>query len=341
MTGVLAFVASRALDLPIRDPEGFLGPSWLRLPLLILVAFLGDVVPRSAWRARRRPGEFVARAREIVDEHWTRERIVLLVIGLGSFYVTYIGYRNLKSYLPFIREGRLQDQLLKGIDRALFFGGDPAIFLHQLLGEGVSAHVLSFVYLIFLPFVPISLTAWLVWSRNISFGYWYATSLCLCWAMGTASYYAIPSLGPAFASPWLYADLDNTAVASLVDGLSYSRTDALLVDPLMDLQSVAGFASLHVAIILCATLVAHYTVRHAWIRWSMWVYFPLTVVSTVYFGWHYIADDVGGIVIGLLAVWLGGLATGQKFERHGRSSHPTTSTTDVPVEQESSDSSIS
>ena len=336
MTGVLALVASRALDLPIRDPEGFLGPSWLRLPLLILGAFLGDVVPRSVWRARRRPSQFPARARGIVDEHWTRERIVLLVIGLGTFYVTYIGYRNLKNYLPFIREGRPQDQLLKGIDRALFFGGDPAIFLHQFLGEGVSAHVLSFVYLLFLPFVPISLVAWLVWSRNISFGYWYATSLCLCWAQGAASYYAIPSLGPVFASPWLYADLDNTGVASLADGLSYSRTDALLVDPLMDLQSVAGFASLHVAIVLCATLVAHYTVRHAWIRWSLWVFFVLTVVATIYFGWHYIADDVAGVLIAIVAVWLGGLATGQEFERHGRSSHPTTSTTDVPVEQESS-----
>ena len=335
MTGVLAFVVSLALELPIRDPEGFLGPSWLRMPLLVLGAFLGDVVPRSAWRARRKPDQFRASARKIVDEHWTRERIALLVIGLGSFYVTYVGYRNLKSYLPFIREGRL-DPLLKDIDRALFFGGDPAIFLHQVLGEGISAHVLSFVYLLFLPFVPISLIAWLVWSRNISFGYWYVTSLCLCWAMGAASYYAVPSLGPVFASPWLYADLDNTGVASLQDGLYYSRIDALFVDPLLDSQSTAGFASLHVAIILCAALVAHYTVRHAAIRWSMWVFFALTVVATIYFGWHYIADDVAGALIAIAAVWLGGLATGQKFERHGRSSHPTTSTTDVPVEQEAS-----
>jgi hypothetical protein len=335
LTGVLAVGVSRALELPFRDPDGFLGPSWIRLPLLVLGAFLIDVVPRSVWRARRDRREFRARAQEIVNEHWTRERIALVVIGLLSFYVTYVGYRNLKSYLPFIREGRL-DPLLKDIDRALFFGGDPAIFLHQVLGEGVSAHVLSFVYLIFLPFVPISLIAWLVWSRNISFGYWYVTALCLCWSLGTASYYAVPSLGPVYASPWLYADLDSTGVASLQDGLYYSRIDALFVNPLLDLQSVAGFASLHVAIILCATLVCHYTVRHAGIRWFMWVYFALTVVATIYFGWHYIADDVAGAAIAVVAVWLGGLATGQKFERHGRSSHATTSTIDVPVEQETS-----
>lgn len=335
VTGVLALVASRALDLPIRDPDGFLGPSWVRLPGLFVGAFLADVIPRSAWRSRHRPRLFLEKAREIISEHWTRERFALVAIGLGSFYVTYVSYRNLKNFLPFIREGHAGDAMLRRLDELLMFGSNPAIVTHQILGEGVSAHLLSYAYLFFLPFVPVSLVGWLVWSRNISFGYWYATSMCLCWALGTASYYAIPSLGPAFASPWLYADLANTASSSLQDSLSYSRSDVLWVDPLLDVQSVAGFASLHVAIVLCATLVAHYTVRHGVIRWSMWVFFALTVVATIYFGWHYIADDVAGALIAIVAVWLGGLATGQKFEKHGRASHPTTSTTKVPVELES------
>jgi hypothetical protein len=69
----------------------------------------------------------------------------------------------------------------------------------------------------------------------------------------------------------------------------------------------------------------------------MWVYFGLTVVSTLYFGWHYIADDLAGAAIAVVSVWLGGLATGQKFERHGRGSHPTTSTSSVPVLEEDED----
>jgi hypothetical protein len=32
-------------------------------------------------------------------------------------------------------------------------------------------------------------------------------------------------------------------------------------------------------------------------------------------------------------VWLGGIATGQQFERHGRSSHPTIETVDDPGDQ--------
>ena len=93
----------------------------------------------------------------------------------------------------------------------------------------------------------------------------------------------------------------------------------MLSDPFTtdSIQSVAGFASLHVGIILTLALVTHYTVRHAWIRWSMWVFFGLTVLSTLYFGWHYIADDMAGAAIAIVSVWLGGMATGQKFERHG------------------------
>jgi membrane-associated phospholipid phosphatase len=332
MTGLLAVVVGQQLGLPLRDPEGFLGPAWIRLPLLVLGAFLADVLPRAMWRSKGKPSLFLDEAKRIVRDHWTRERITLVVIGLVSFYVTYVGYRNLKNYLPFLREGT-QDPLLKAIDEAMLFGHDPAILLHALLGEGISAHVLSFIYLIFLPFVPISVAAWLVWSRNISFGYWYVTAQCLAWALGTASYYAIPSLGPAFYYVWLYSGLEHTGVTQLQDSLFYGRS-AVRFDPLNSdgVQSVAGFASLHTAITLVAALVAHYTVRHAWIRWSMWIFFATTVVATIYFGWHYIVDDIAGILIAIVSVYIGGLATGQKFDRHGLASHPTTSTADVPVD---------
>ena len=207
-----------------------------------------------------------------------------------------------------------------------------------MLGEGIAAHVLAFVYLFFLPLSPASLVVWLVWSRNISYGYWYATAHCLTWALGTASYYLVPSLGPNFAYVWLYADLDQTGVKSLQDALYYGRTD-MLYNPFADsIQSVAGFASLHVAIILTLALVTQYTVRHFWIRWAMWAFFVLTVLSTLYFGWHYIADDIAGAAIAGISVWIGGLATGQKFDRHGRASHPTTSTRRVPVEESSRES---
>ena len=85
----------------------------------------------------------------------------------------------------------------------------PATVLHAVFGTSFSAHVLSAIYLWFLPLVPLALTAWLIWSRNISYGYWFATSQCIAWALGTASYYALPTLGPGLEYSWLYRDLSR------------------------------------------------------------------------------------------------------------------------------------
>ncbi len=336
--GAVAVIASIVLGEGLKDPDGSLGPSWFRLPMMVLGAFVIDVVPRALWRSRRRLRSFGTHARSIIDEHWTRERISLVVIGLVSFYLTYVSYRNLKNFVPLFNHSTTHDLLLHQIDKAIMFGQEPAIVLHQLLGENYAAHVLATVYLLFLPISPLSLIVYLVWSRNISYGYWYATAQCLAWALGTVSYYVLPTLGPNFAFPFLYVDLEQTGVTALQDSLYWGRYDVLAAPLKTDsIQSVAGFASLHVGIILTLALVTHYTVRHAWIRYSMWTFFGLTVLSTLYFGWHYIADDIAGAAIAVVSVWLGGLATGQKFERHGRGSHPTTSGSSVPVGDEDDD----
>jgi len=130
--GVVAVVASWALDERLRDPDGFLGPAWVRLPAMVLGAFLVDVVPRSLWRGRHHERRVFSEAKILVREHWTKERIALVVIGLTSFYVTYVSYRNLKNYLPRLYS-TMQDPLLHQLDRWLFFGLIPASVLATLL----------------------------------------------------------------------------------------------------------------------------------------------------------------------------------------------------------------
>jgi len=331
LTGGLAVVVGLSLGQPLRDPEGFLGPTWLRIPLLLLGAFLVDLLPIALWRARFRLGEVPARVKERWAEHWTRDRLQLVVIGLVFFYITYIGYRNLKSYLPFIR-GDIQDYALREFDQLLFFGHDPGVLLHQVIGFEWMAHFLSFIYLAYLPLVPLTLTAWLVWSRNLSFGYWFVTANAMCWALGTATYYLIPSLGPIFHFPWLFVDLPETGVTALQEALARGR-ESVRFNPMSEsVQSVAGFASLHTGITLVVALVGQYTLRNRLLKFACWAFFGITVVSTIYFGWHYVADDLAGVAIAVLSVYLGGLATGQRFDRRGRSSHPTTTTVAVPVD---------
>ncbi|HET7194588.1 MAG TPA: phosphatase PAP2 family protein [Nocardioides sp.] len=330
--GATAIITAIVLDRRLADPEGFLGPSWLRLPLLLLGAFLLDLLPRTLWQSRMDPRQMRGIARERVRDHWTRERLTLVVMGLVCFYITYVSYRNLKSFLPFVMGPKKYDRELHIVDTALFFGHDPATVLHSLLGTDILAHPLSAIYLWFLPLVPLALTAWLIWSPNISYGYWFATSQCVAWALGTASYYALPTLGPGLEYPWLYDGLAQTPAANLMDALDRTR-DVVINGGLENVvQSVAGFASLHCAVTLLVALMVQYTLKSRVLHYIFWANFGVTVVATIYFGWHYVADDIAGILIALIAFYLGGIASGQKFDRHGLASHPTTTTSSVPVE---------
>jgi hypothetical protein len=326
-----AVIEAIVLDKRLVDPEGsFLGPSYIRLPILLLGALLLDLLPLTIWNSWRAPKQIPSIVRHRLRTHWNRERITLVTLGIVCFYVVYVTYRNIKSFLPFVIETKY-DRELHLLDHALLFGHDPATLLHTVLGTGIAAHVLSYVYLWFLPMVPLVVTAWVVWVRNLSYGYWFVTSQCLAWTLGTISYYALPTLGPGFRYVQLYIDLPETPSKQLMDALAFTRYDVVNGSLSNAVQSVAGFASLHCGITMLVALMVQYTIHIRWLKIAVWVNFGVTAVATLYFGWHYIADDVAGIFIALISFYLGGLASGQKFERGGLRSHPTTTTSAVPV----------
>lgn len=315
LMGLTALISSTLLDRKLVDPEGFLGPGLVRLPLLVLAALLADMLPQFFWVGRGRPragwAAMVARWRT----HWTRARWILVVLGIGCFYVTYVSYRNVKNYLPFVMGEKKYDRELHVLDRAMFFGNEPAVVLHAVFGEGISAHVLSTIYVTFLPLVAVMVAIYLVWSRNLRFGYWFVTSQVMIWTLGTAMYYCLPSLGPGFEYRWLYTDLPSTGTGDLLSALYYGRTNVLHNSADDKIQSVAAFASLHTGVTLLWALILQYMIRNRWVKIVAWGNFAATVVATLYFGWHYVADDIAGVAIALVSFYLGGLAAGQKFTK--------------------------
>jgi hypothetical protein len=328
---IWAVIEALVLDKRLIDPEGsFLGPSYIRLPLLLLGALLLDLLPLTIYNSWKRPREIPSIVRNRLRTHWNKERWTLVALGIISFYVVYVTYRNIKSFLPFVISTKY-DRELHLLDHALLFGHDPATLLHTVLGTGVAAYVLSFVYLWFLPMVPLVVTAWVVWARNLSYGYWFVTSQCIAWTLGTISYYALPTLGPGFRYVALYVDLPDTPSRQLMDSLDNTRDYVVTGYVSNAVQSVAGFASLHCGITMLVALMVQYTMRQKWLKIAVWVNFGITAIATLYFGWHYIADDVAGVLIALVSFYVGGLASGQKFERGGLRSHPTTTTSAVPV----------
>lgn len=343
--GALAVFTAIKFDRPLLDPEGsFLGPSYIRLPLLLVGALLLDLLPLTIWKARGRASRVLPIVRHRLRTHWTKERATLVALGVICFYITYVSYRNLKSFLPFVRaaddstaespKALSYDRELHLMDKVMFFGHDPSDVLHSLLGTTITAEILSPIYLMFLPLVPLGVTAWLVWSRNLSYGYWFVTAQCLAWSLGTLSYYLLPTLGPGIWNPSEYygvGGLTHTGTTDLMNGIVNARGKVLYGGATGSVNSIAGFASLHCAITLLFALMVQYTLRSKVLKWIFWVNFGLTVIATLYFGWHYVADDIAGIAIAVVAFYVGGLASGQKFDR-GLQSHPTTTTSKVPVD---------
>jgi membrane-associated phospholipid phosphatase len=302
------------LGLELRDPDGIIGRRLVLVLGLVFVFWLLDVVPRAVRQARAASEPVWPRIKAVAGHRWSARRIAFVLGSIVAFYVTYLCYRNLKSYLPLARPELFDAQLLH-LERSVF-GRDPALMLHELLGTGISAHVLSTVYLLFLTFVPISIGVTLVWSTDKASALWWVSVLSISWILGVLSYFLLPSLGPVYAAPELFSGLPDTGTSALQQALLEKR-QSFLASPVGSggLQSIAAFASLHTAIVFAGALMAHLLRAPRALRFGMWLYLALTFLATIYFGWHYVVDDIAGFAIGFLSVYLGGLLTGWRIER--------------------------
>ncbi|GAB3030985.1 hypothetical protein GCM10011376_24000 [Nocardioides flavus (ex Wang et al. 2016)] len=313
---VATVVVATAYDLPVRDPDGVSVPTWVRLPLIVLAAVLVDLLARWALtlRRRERPG-VTAALRTVVAERWDRAQVGFTLSGLVAWYVSYVAFRNLKGYLPFVND-RLWDTELARLDRALWLGHDPAAVLHDLLGTGWAAWLMSGVYVLWIGLVPAALAVALVWTRRSLAGAFYVTAVSFNWLLGVTVYYLVPSLGPAYSRPGEFADLPPTFNTRVQEWLLADRVD-VMAGPWATsaVQTVAAFASLHVAVTVTTCLAAEVLRLPAWVRTAGWAFAVLTSVSTVYLGWHFFVDVLGGAFIGAAALVLAALVTGQPLRR--------------------------
>lgn len=287
---------------PIRDPEGSLFGKRILLPAFLMVVFFGlDMARRghAIWSVSDvRPKEAL---RKVFLDRWWPGRLRIAFAGFWTFHISYLSYRNLKSFVPVVNH-TTYDESLTRLDEWMMFGREPAKLLQDLLGRDFSAHILSSIYLAFIPFVPISIAVALMFSEQIRNGYYYVSAAVFNWILGTASYFLLPSLGPFGTSQHQFSQLAHTNVERVQNVLIAHRFE-LRADPIGsgDIQSVAGFASLHISIVLTALFVCWQLRMRNWAIFFTLAFIP-TAISTIYFGWHYIVDDIAGVVIAVMAI---------------------------------------
>jgi membrane-associated phospholipid phosphatase len=309
VTVLAALPATHAVGLPLRDPDhvAALYLALVGFGVLMLVGL--DILLRAA----RSTGSFPpsrAALRRVRRERWTLGRGVAVGSALLGFYVTYMAYRNLKSVVPLLRPGELFDRELAELDRSMFGGRDPGALLHDLLGTGLQTHFLSAAYVAFIVFLPLTIGLALVFARDLQAGLFYTTAQSINWLLGAGSYFLLPSLGPVFADPGAWVRLPASEVTRLQEILLDQRLEFLRDPATATPQSIAGFASLHISMSFTAAVAAHLLGLGRRLKIALWIWFAVTTASTIYLGWHYVLDDIAGVVLGAMALALAAALSG-------------------------------
>jgi hypothetical protein len=297
---LVAVARSRQVDIPFRDPHGKLFTDKIQSTAQTLVLFvLIDIGVR--WFRGRRDGATLWRT---ARTRWTPYRIGMIALALLAYQVVYLSYRNLKSWDVFRAP---QDDMLLRWDRWLFLGHSPAVLLHHLLGEDLTARMLTDLYESFSTLVTIALVAALAFTPTVRSAYVFVVSAMWAWIIGVGSYYLIPSLGPFHAAPEEFSGLTRTSIQRTQEAYVVQR-DHLLAHPQAHdaFAQISAFASLHCALTCLVFLMArYYGLRR--LSWAAGVFLAGTVLATVYLGWHFAVDDVAGIAIAWVSVQLGKL----------------------------------
>ena len=293
---------SAQVGIPFRDPHGAYLVSRVTLTLWI---FLGLVALDGLIRSGRPLS--VRRVWSTIRTRWTPGRLALAWVALLAYHATYFTYHNLKSWDVF---NAPRDAMLTEWDRWLFLGHSPAVLLHDLLGQDAAARVLMVWYETFPTLVVVAFPAAVVLARRTRDAYAGIAAFVWVWILGTATYYAIPSLGPFHAEPGDFSGLPHMMIQD-TQVRYMSQRDYLLAHPHASdaFAQVSAFASLHVGVTATILGLAWW---HRLRRTTavIAVFLAGTMVATVYLGWHFAVDVPAGLAIAALAWILGPLTVG-------------------------------
>jgi hypothetical protein len=295
---VVAVARSIQVGVPFRDPGGDILRGRVAISAALFVVLVPiDALLRSRWGAQAGRGWWT-----VLRERWTGRRVLLAVLALGPNHPEYISNHNPTRWAAYTPH---RDSMLMEWDRTLFAGHTPAVLLHDLLGQHAAAWILAYWYESFGTLVIVATVAGVVFPTRMRDAYVAMAAGLWIWVLGTISYYVIPSLGPFHQDPQTFAHLPHMMIQDTQARYMEARA-GFLADPQAPgaFQQVSAFASLHVGV----TTVIWLMMRYLRLRWAfrvMTVFLIGTIVATTYLGWHFFVDDLAGLFIGWLAVFLG------------------------------------
>ena len=194
------------------------------------------------------------------------------------------------------------DATLSRWDRWLCAGHDPVVLTRTVVPD----YLYPFFHQVYVALIPLMMGTvfWLVLAGRRVRARRLAAALYLGYFIGVLAYHLMPSYGPAYVIPGNETAHICHATHHLQQVL-LERVRAVQSDPgsttLWPWVYIAAFPSLHVSHVLIVMWYFRYSRTGFWITG---VFAFLSTVSTVLFGWHYVVDWFGGIVVAVVAIWM-------------------------------------
>jgi hypothetical protein len=300
---VVGYLRWRGLRMDWRTVEFMAGPMLAQLPRALGIGLLLHAVGLAL--ARSGPRAWVRRVATPASAWlWLR-------VWIATMAVTYT-YSWLKVAVPLLREGIL-DPALWRLDRLLHFGVSPTIFAVELVRGTPVAAWLDGWYGLWLTSV-VGMFAFAFLSPSLARRRNFALACALLWIGGATLYFALPAVGPCFASAELFgevrAEMPKAAATQARLWENYAKLVAGRDGSLKQFNPYLGVAALPSLHVGAHVLFALWSRRHARrLALPFAAAAALTFLASIATGWHYAVDGYLGALLALAA-----FALAERFE---------------------------
>jgi len=295
---VVGYLRWRGLRMDWRTVEFMAGPMFAQLPRALAFGLLLHAVALVAGRESPRP--------------WLRavatpaSALLWLRVWLATMAVTYT-YSWLKVSVPLLRWEVLDPALWK-IDRFLHFGVSPSIFAVELVAGTPVARWLDGWYALWLSTV-VGMFAYAFLAPSLARRRNFAFACAVLWIGGAAIYFALPAVGPCYASQDVFREARVEMPRAAASQERLWENYVLLVagrdgslkrfNPYL---GVAALPSLHVGAHVLFALWARRHARRLFLPFAAAA--GLTFLASVATGWHYAVDGYLGALLAVAALRL-------------------------------------
>lgn len=255
------------------------------------------------------------------------ERIGRLLAGILLLSVMvpfHTAFNAVKELIPY-GQGFVFDRFFADLDRTLFFGNDPFVFLCSVGGAEWILRAIELNYSNFWFVICFFILYWMAVSPRLDgVRVRYFVTFLLTWGLiGNVLATIFSSAGPVyyghvtgdyarFAEQVMLLSKTVDEIGSAASYQQYLWTMYLSGQPGIG-TGISAFPSMHLALFTMNAMFLR-ELKPKWAIWA-WLYTAVLLVSSVYLGWHYAVDGLASILLAVGLYWAVRMAMAIRWRR--------------------------